>query len=157
MLRLGAIAAISLLLHGLPAAVAAERNLTPGCRLAANDPLRAEIDQMMRAGAAYEEEQRLSLEEKVRALGRARGWSKVEEDRYLHQLVADGINATWDQTLAVAAAFIQICEEQTDGHQRSDAVRLFREFYVVEERQWRDLHETIDREIAGTGQGTGMR
>lgn len=155
--RFGVIGVVSLLLYGLSAAFAAERNLIPGCRLAANDPLRVEIDQMMREGAAYEEQQRLSLEKKVRELGRARGWTRVEEDRYFQRLVADGINASWDQTLAVAAAFIQICEEQTDGYQRSDAVRLFREFYVVEEHQWRGLHEKIDGEIARTEQETGMR
>jgi hypothetical protein len=154
--RLSVVAVLSLLLCALAPAFAAERNLTPGCRLAANDPLRAEIDQMMREGAAYEEQQRLTLEEKVRQLGRTRGWTKAEEDHYLQRLVAGGINASFDQTLAVAAAFIQICEEQTDGYQRSDAVRLFREFYVVEERQWQSLHQLIDSEIARAEQETGM-
>ena len=155
--RLRVVAVVSLLLCALPAAFAAERNPTPGCRLAANDPLRAEIDQMMRAGAAYEEQQRLLLEDKVRQLGRTRGWTRAEEDHYLQRMVAGGINASWDQTLAVAAAFIQICEEQTDGYQRSAAVRLFREFYVVEERQWQSLHQMIDREMARAEQETGMQ
>ena len=43
--------------------------MAPGCRLAANDPLRAEVEQMMRDGAAFEERQRLALEDKVRRLG----------------------------------------------------------------------------------------
>jgi hypothetical protein len=123
-----------------------------GCRLAADDPLRVEVNRMMREGAAFEEEQRAALVQKVSRLGQVRGWSKREEADYLKTVIAAGINGTWAQTLSVVAAFIRVCEEQNDGRQRAEAVRLFRELYVVEEKQWRSIHRAVDREIAGTEQ-----
>ena len=148
---------LSLSLCPLAVGLAAERNMAPGCRLAANDPLRAEVEQMMRDGAAFEERQRLALEDKVRRLGAVRGWSKTEEGDYLQRLLSAGLNGSWDQTLSVAAAFIQVCEEQTDGNQRADAVQLFREFYVVEKRQWQTMHEQIDRDLDHSQGETAVR
>jgi hypothetical protein len=112
---------------------------------------------MMQEGAAFEERQRLALEEKVHLLGRSRGWTKSDEDAYLQRLLTAAVSGRWDQTLAVAAAFIQVCEEQSDGNQRADAVQLFREFYVVEERQWREMHEQIDRDLIEAGQETAVQ
>ena len=123
-----------------------------GCRLAADDPLRAEVDQMMKQGEEYEQQQKLALEEKVGLLARARGWSKKEEHEYLVAVMRDGVRETWDPTLAVAAAFMRICEKSA-GNQREEAVRLFRELYDLDEMQWQSIHQRVDREIASAGQG----
>lgn len=128
-----------------------ERAVPEGCKLAADDPLRAEVNRMMRDGAAFEDEQRAALVQKVSRLGQARGWSKGQEADYLKTVITAGINGTWAQTLSVVAAFIRVCEEQSDGNQRAEAVRLFRELYVVEEKQWRSIHDAVDREIAEAG------
>jgi hypothetical protein len=131
---------------------AAERAVPDGCRLAADDPLRLEVNRLMREGAAFEEEQRAALLQKVSRLGQARGWSKTEEADYLKSVIAAGVSGSWAQTLSVVAAFIRVCEEKSDGNQRAEAVRLFRELYVVEEQQWRSIHDAVDRETAAAGQ-----
>lgn len=127
---------------------AAEHSIPAGCRLADDDPLRAEVNSAMKAGAEFESRQSAALQGKVGQLGRARGWSTAEEDVYLRKVVLVGNAESWDQTLTVAAALIRVCEEQNDGNQRAEAVRLFRELYAVEERQWRSIHESVDKELA---------
>ena len=122
-----------------------------GCRLAADDPLRAEVDQMMKQGEEYEQQQKLALEEKVGLLARARGWNKRDEHEYMVAVMRDGVRETWNPTLAVASAFMRICE-QSAGNQRAEAVRLFRELYLLDERQWQSIHQRVDREIAEGGQ-----
>jgi hypothetical protein len=57
--------------------------------------------------------------------------------------------------LTVGAAFIRVCEERTDGSQRAEAVRLFRELYAVEEKQWQSIHESVDKELAAYRQAPG--
>jgi len=131
--------------------IGAEEVTPPGCRLAADDPLRAEVDQMMKQGEEYEQQQKMALEAKVGLLARARGWSKREEHEYLVAVMRDGVRETWDPTLAVASAFMRICE-QSAGNQRAEAVRLFRELYALDERQWQSIHQRVDREIASAGQ-----
>ena len=139
------------LLHCAALSIAAEEDAPPGCRLAADDPLRAEVDRMMKQGVEFEQQQRLSLEEKVNVLARARGWSKRDEHEYLVSVLRGGVRDTWDPTLAVAAAFMRVCE-QSAGNQRAEAVRLFRELYVLEEKQWQSMHQRVDKEIASAGQ-----
>lgn len=129
---------------------AAEENTPDGCRLAADDPLRAEVDQLMKQGEAFEQQQKLALEEKVNLLARTRGWSKRDEHEYLVAVMRDGVQENWNPTLVVAATFIKICE-QSAGNQRAEAVRVFREFYVLEEKQWQSMHQRVDREIAAGG------
>jgi len=137
----------SALLHCLSLPIAAEEDAPPGCRLAADDPLRAEVDRMMKQGAEFEQQQRLELEEKVNLLARARGWSKRDEHEYLVSVLRGGVRDTWDPTLAVAATFMRVCE-QSAGNQRTEAVRLFRELYVLEEKQWQSMHQKVDEDIA---------
>jgi hypothetical protein len=139
------------LLHYAAFSIATEEVAPPGCRLAADDPLRTEVDRMMKQGEAFEQQQRLALEEKVNLLARARGWSKRDEHEYLVAVMRDGVQETWNPTLAVAAAFMRICE-QSAGNQRAEAVLLFREFYVLEEKQWQSMHRRVDKEIASAGQ-----
>ena len=126
----------------------AEEPIPAGCKLADDDPLRAEVNSVMQAGADFEAQQRATLEDKVTLLARARGWNKAEEDAYLRRAVLVGNNESWDRMLTVAAAFIRVCEEQNDGNQRAEAVRLFRELYAVEEKQWRSIHESVDKDLA---------
>lgn len=138
------------LLHCAALPLAAEEGFPSGCRLSADDPLRAEVDRMMKQGEEFEQQQKLALEEKVNLLARARGWSKRDEHEYLVAVLRAGIRETWDPTLAVAATFMRICE-QSAGNQRAEAVRVFREFYVLEEKQWQSMHQRVDREIAEAG------
>jgi len=138
---------VALLLLCVAQRVAAEETRLPGCRLAADDPLRAEVDRMMKQGDEFEQQQRMALEEKVNVLARARGWSKRNEQEYLIAVLREGAREAWDPSLVVAAAFMRVCE-QSAGNQRTEAVRLFRELYVLEERQWQSMHERVDREIA---------
>ena len=139
------------LLHYATLSIGAEETAPPGCRLAADDPLRAEVDRMMKQGEEFEHQQRLALEEKVNLLARTRGWNKRDEHEYLVAVMRDGVQETWNPTLAVAAAFMRICE-QSAGNQRTEAVLLFREFYVLEEKQWQSMHQRVDKEIASAGQ-----
>ena len=139
------------LLHCAAFSIGDEEVAPPGCRLAADDPLRAEVDQMMKQGEEYEQQQKRALEEKVGLLARARGWSKREKHEYLVAVIRDGVRETWNPTLAVASAFMRICERSA-GNQRAEAVRLFRELYVLDERQWQSIHQRVDREIASVGQ-----
>jgi hypothetical protein len=132
----------------LPAA--GGQTLPAGCRLGEDDPLRAEVNTVMKAGADFESQQRAALRDKISQLGRAKGWSTTEEEAYFRKVVLVGNAESWDQMLTVAAAFIRVCEEQDDGNQRAEAVRLFRELYVVEERQWRTIHESVDRDLAAS-------
>ena len=138
------------LFHYAAFSIAAEE-VPRGCRLAADDPLRTEVDRMMKRGEEFEQQQRLALEEKVNLLARARGWSKRDEHEYLVAVLRGGVRETWDPTLAVAAAFMRVCE-QSAGNQRAEAVLLFREFYVLEEKQWQSMHQRVDKEIASAGQ-----
>lgn len=133
----------------------AEEPIPAGCKLADDDPLRAEVNIVMQAGADFEAQQRTTLEDKVTLLARARGWSKAEEDAYLGRVVLVGNNESWDRMLTLAAAFIRVCEEQNDGNQRAEAVRLFRELYAVEEKQWRSIHESVDRDLAAATRAPG--
>ncbi len=139
------------LLHYTALSIGAEEITPSGCRLAADDPLRAEVNRMMKQGEGFEQQQRLALEEKVNLLARARGWSKRDEHEYLVAVLRDGVRETWDPTLVVAAAFMRVCE-QSAGNQRADAVRLFRELYVLEEKQWQSMHQRVDKEIASSEQ-----
>ena len=138
------------LLHCAAFSFGAEEIAPPGCRLAADDPLRVEVDRMMKHGEEFEHQQRLALEEKVNLLARTRGWSKRDEHEYLVAVMRDGVQETWNPTLAVAAAFMRVCE-QSAGNQRAEAVLLFREFYVLEEKQWQSMHQRVDEEIASAG------
>jgi hypothetical protein len=138
------------LLHYAAPSIGAEEISPQGCRLAAVDPLRTEVDRMMKRGEEFEQQQRLALEEKVNLLARARGWSKRDEHEYLVAVLRGGVRETWDPTLAVAAAFMRVCE-QSAGNQRAEAVLLFREFYVLEEKQWQSMHQRVDEEIASAG------
>jgi len=106
---------------------------------------------MMKQGEEYEQQQKLALEEKVGLLARARGWNKRDEHEYMVAVMRDGVRETWNPTLAVASAFMRICE-QSAGNQRAEAVRLFRELYALDERQWQLIHQRVDREIASVGQ-----
>ena len=139
------------LLHCATLSIADGEDPPPGCRLAADDPLRAEVDQMMKQGEEYEQQQKLALEEKVGLLARARGWNKRDEHEYLVAVMRDGVRETWNPTLAVASAFMKICE-QSAGNQRAEAVRLFRELYALDEMQWQLIHQRVDKEIASAGQ-----
>jgi hypothetical protein len=139
------------LLHYATLSIGAEETAPPGCRLAADDPLRAEVDRMMKQGDEFEQQQKVALEEKVGLLARARGWSKRDEHEYLVAVLREGVRETWNPTLAVAAALMRICEVSA-GNQRAEAVRLFREFYVLEEKQWQSMHQRVDKEIASAGQ-----
>ena len=139
------------LLHCAALSIADEEGPPTGCRLAADDPLRAEVDQMMKQGEEYEQQQKLALEEKVGLLARTRGWNKRDEHEYMVAVMRDGVRETWNPTLAVASAFMRICE-QSAGNQRAEAVRLFRELYVLDEMQWQSIHQRVDREIASVGQ-----
>lgn len=138
------------LLHYAAPSIAADEDSPPGCRLTADDPLRAEVDLMMKQGQAFEQQQKLALEEKVGLLARARGWTKRDEHEYLVAVMRDGVEENWNPTLVVAATFMRVCE-QSAGDQRAEAVRLFREFYVLEEKQWQSMHQRVDREIAEAG------
>jgi hypothetical protein len=100
------------LLHGAALSIAAEEDAPPGCRLAADDPLRDEVDRMMKQGAEFEQQQRLALEEKVNVLARARGWSKRDEHEYLVSVLRGGVRDAWDPTLVIAAAFMRVCEHR---------------------------------------------
>jgi hypothetical protein len=135
------------LLHYAAPSIGAEEISPQGCRLAADDPLRVEVDRMMKQGEEFERQQKLALEEKVNLLARARGWNKRDEHEYLVAVLRDGVRETWDPTLAVAAAFMGVCE-QSAGNQRAEAVRLFRELYVLDEKQWQSMHQRVDKEIA---------
>lgn len=139
------------LLHCAVLSIAMAEDTPDGCRLAADDPLRAEVDQMMKQGEEYEQQQKLALEVKVGLLARARGWNKREEHEYMVAVMRDGVRETWNPTLAVAAAFVKICEKSA-GNQREEAVRLFRELYALDEKQWQLIHQRVDREIASSGQ-----
>ena len=135
------------LLHCAALSIADEEDPPPGCRLAADDPLRAEVDQMMKQGEEYEQQQKKALEDKIGLLARARGWNKRDEHEYMVAVMRDGVRETWNPTLAVASAFMKICE-QSAGNQRAEAVRLFRELYVLDEMQWQSIHQRVDKEIA---------
>jgi len=150
--RPGTLVFIAAALLQCPAlSIGAEEIAPTGCRLAADDPLRAEVDGMMKQGEEFEQQQKLALEEKVNLLARARGWSKREEHEYLVAVLRDGVRETWDSSLAVAGAFMRVCE-QSAGNQRAEAVRLFRELYVLDEKQWQSMHLRVDKEIASAGQ-----
>jgi hypothetical protein len=138
------------LIHYAALSIAAEEISSQGCRLTADDPLRAEVDRMMKQGEEFEQRQKLALEEKVNLLARARGWNKRDEHEYLVAVLRDGVRETWDPSVAVAAAFMRVCE-QSAGNQREEAVRLFRELYVLDEKQWQSMHQRVDREIATDG------
>jgi len=135
------------LLHYAALSIGAEEVTPPGCRLATDDPLRAEVDRMMKQGEEFEQQQRLALEEKVNLLARNKGWSKRDEHEYLVAVLRNGVREAWDPTLVVAAAFMRVCE-QSAGNQRAEAVRLFRELYVLEEKQWQSMRQRVDKEIA---------
>ena len=139
------------LLHYAAPSIGVEEISLPGCRLAADDPLRAEVDRMMKQGEDFEQQQKLVLEEKVTRLARARGWTKRDEHEYLVAVLRDGVRETWDPTLAIAAAFMRVCEKSA-GDQRAEAVRLFRELYVLDENQWQLMHQRVDKEIAADTQ-----
>ena len=139
------------LLHYAAPSIGAEEISPSGCRLAADDPLRVEVDRMMKQGEEFEQQQELALKEKVNRLARARGWNKRDEHEYLVAVLRDGVRETWDPTLAVAGAFMRVCE-QSAGNQRAEAVRLFRELYVLDEKQWQSMHQRVDKEIASDGQ-----
>ncbi len=139
------------LLHYAALSIGAEEISPQGCRLATDDPLRVEVDRLMKQGEEFEQQQKLALEEKVNLLARAKGWSKRDEHEYLVAVLRAGVRETWDPTLAVAAAFMGICERSA-GNQRAEAVRVFREFYVLEEKQWQSMHQRVDKEIASAGQ-----
>lgn len=141
-------ALLVLLLQPFGVAVAAAEGMPPGCRLGDDDPLRADVNQMMTEGAQFELRQKAALREKVSRLGRARGWSQTEEDAYLRTVVMRGNDQAWGKTLEVAAAFMQVCQEQADGSQRAEAVRLFRQLYGVEEQQWRLIQQSVERDIS---------
>jgi|SRR6185503_5800212 len=141
----------AVMLHCAVLSIAAEGATPDGCRLAADDPLRAEVDRMMKQGEEFEQQQKLALEEKVNLLARARGWSKREEHEHLVAVLRAGVEENWNPTLVVAATFMKICE-QSAGNQRAEAVRLFREFYVLEQKQWQSMHQRVDKEIAEAGQ-----
>lgn len=150
--RAGGLAFIAAaLLQYAALSIGAEEIAPPGCRLTADDPLRAEVDRMMKQGEEFEQQQKLALEEKVNLLARTRGWTKRDEHEYLVAVMRDGAQETWDPTLVVAAAFMRVCE-QSAGNQRAEAVRLFRELYVLEEKQWQSMHQRVDKEIASAGQ-----
>jgi hypothetical protein len=131
---------------------AAEQIGPEGCRLASDDPLRGEIDQMMQEGDAFEENQRLALQEKVELLGQARGWSKRQEHEFLKNVLVAGLADSWDSTLTVAARFITVCEGKSDGTQRARAVEIFRQLYFVQEQQWKSMHDLLDEEIASVAE-----
>lgn len=135
--------------------MSAETAIPAGCRLAADDPLRAEVNRVMREGTEFELRQKAALQDKVSRLGQAKGWTKAEEDAYLKKVVFVGNNESWDQTLELVAAFVRVCEEQNDGNQRAEAVRLFREMYLVEEKQWRAIHDRVDRELDAANGNSG--
>ena len=59
------------LLHYAAPSIGAEEISPQGCRLAADDPLRVEVDRMMKHGEEFEQQQKLALEEKVNVLARA--------------------------------------------------------------------------------------
>ena len=139
------------LLHCTALSIGAEENTPRGCRLGADDPLRAEVNRMMKQGEGFEQQQRLALEEKVNVLARARRWNKRDEHEYLVTVLRGGVRETWDPTLVVAATFMRICE-QSAGNQRAEAVRLFRELYVLEEKQWQSMHQRVDKAIASAEQ-----
>ena len=139
------------LLHCAAFSIGDEEVAPAGCRLAADDPLRAEVNRMMRQGEEFERQQKLALEAKVNLLAQARGWSKRDEHEYLVAVLRGGVRETWDPTLAVAATFMRTCA-QSAGNQREEAVRLFRELYVLEEKQWQSMHQKVDKEIASDGQ-----
>ena len=134
------------LLHCAVYSFAAE-DTSDGCRLAADDPLRAEVDRLMKQGEVFEQQQKLALEAKVNLLARTRGWTKRDEHEYLVAVMRDGIQENLNPTLVVAATFMKICE-QSAGNQREEAVRLFRELYVLDERRWQSMHQRVDKEIA---------
>ena len=138
------------LLHYAIPAIGTEEISRQGCRLTADDPLRMEVDRMMKQGEEFEQQQKLALEEKVNRLARARGWNKRDEHEYLVAVLRDGVRETWDPSVAVAAAFMRVCE-QSAGNQREEAVRLFRELYVLDEKQWQSMHQRVDDEIASDG------
>ena len=138
------------LFHCAVFSIAAEVNTPDGCRLAADDPLRAEVDQMMKQGEEFEQQQKFALEEKVLLLARARGWTKRDEHEYLVAVIRDGVQANWNPTLVVAATFMKICE-QSAGNQRAEAVHLFRELYALEQKQWLSMHQRVDKDIADAG------
>ena len=142
------------LLHCAVLSIAAEKNTPDGCRLAADDPLRAEVDQMMKQGEEFEQQQKLALEEKVGLLAQARGWTKRDEHEYLVTVLREGVQENWNPTLVVAATFMNICE-QSAGNQRAEAVRVFREFYVLEQKQWLSMHQRVDKDIAEAGPQPG--
>jgi len=139
------------LLHYAATSIGAEEITPAGCRLAADDPLRADVNRMMKQGEEFEQQQKLALEEKVNLLARARGWNKRDEHEYLVTVLRGGVRETWDPTLVVAATFMRICE-QSAGNQRAEAVRLFRELYVLEEKQWQSMHQRVDKAIASAEQ-----
>jgi hypothetical protein len=119
-----------------------------GCRLSQDDPLRGEVNRLMREGDELEREQLSALQGKVLQLGQALGWSKGQEDQYLNDIVIAGLQESWTPTLDLVAQFIAVCEGGSDGMQRRKAVDLFRALYLVQAKQWYELHARIDREIA---------
>lgn len=131
----------------LTVALAAGEGISPGCRLDADDPLRIEVDQIMKDGADFQAAQTQALRDKVTRLAQTRGWNSTDEQAYFRAAVLRGNQESWDQTLEVAAAFMHVCHVQDDGHQRAQAVRLFRQLYVVEREQWRRIHDAVDRDI----------
>ncbi|HWQ40354.1 MAG TPA: hypothetical protein VNM24_17380 [Burkholderiales bacterium] len=151
----GAVVVLLTLLFFPGIAASAEAAIAAGCRLAADDPLRAEVNRVMREGTEFELQQKAALQDKVSRLGQARGWTKAEEDAYLKKVVFVGNNESWDQTLELVAAFVRVCEEQNDGNQRAEAVRLFREMYLIEEKQWRAIHDRVDRELDAANRDPG--
>lgn len=132
----------------LTVAVAADEDGAPGCRLEADDPLRVQVNRMIKDGAEFQAAQTQALRDKVARLARTSGWTGEEEDAYLGAAVSRGNQASWDRTLEVAATFMHVCHTQDDGNQSENAVRLFRQFYLVEEAQWRVIHGAVDRDIA---------
>lgn len=143
------VAALFVLMAVQPLTVplAAGEGISPGCRLEADDPLRVEVDQMMKDGAEFQATQTQALREKVTRLAQSRGWDSTEQEAYFRAVVLRGNQESWDQTLEVAAAFMRVCHVQDDGQQRAEAVRLFRQLYVVEQEQWRRIHDAVDRDI----------
>jgi len=116
------------LLHCAALPIAAEVGLAFGLPARCGRSAADDVDLMMKRGEEFEQQQRLALEEKVNLLARARGWSKRDEHEYLVAVLRGGVRETWDPTLAVAAAFMRVCE--TVGPAISGRKRwlLFREF-----------------------------
>lgn len=143
--------ALALALFSLAAAAGPDDAVPAGCRLEAGHPLRLEVEQLIAQGAAFTAQQRELLQDKVARLGQAKGWSSADQDAYFREVVLTGNEQSWQRTLEIAAAFVSLCQSQTEEDPRAEAVRTFREFYAVERAQWRAIHDRVDRDLAEAG------